>query len=315
MHKREFRKILSATRCLSVEQRASLMRTLRAFDSDGETLGGRPHACPHCEHQRVVGWGSARGSKRWRCKRCERTFTPTTGTVAARLRYREAWPEFAAALIDGETLDGISERCGIDRSTAHRWRTRFLSGLAATQQSLVGIVEIDETYRLRSFKGQPGRRLEAAREARKRGGKAARRGLSRDQVPIVMARDRAGNTHFAVPDVFDGKAAIEILGKVISRDAVLCSDGHRAYAVAAGELGVRHESLVHQRGQRVRGPFHIQNVNGMHSQFKKWIRRFNGVSTSRLPLFVAWFGRVDRASEEQRSPTHTLRLLLASPPR
>jgi hypothetical protein len=72
--------------------------------------------------------------------------------------------------------------------------------------------------------------------------------LSRDQVPIVMARDRSGNTLFAVPEVFDGNAAVDILGGAISRDAVLCSDGHRTYAAAADRLGVRHESLVNQRG-------------------------------------------------------------------
>ena len=57
-----------------------------------------------------------------------------------------------------------------------------------------GMVEADETYVLRSFKGQRKGVLSANRPARHRGGKARQRGLSREQVPILVARNRAGQT-------------------------------------------------------------------------------------------------------------------------
>jgi len=304
--------MLREIRSLSPRQAAAVQRALARASGEVKSVLDAPRACPGCHGADSIRWGRAGDLQRWRCKACKRTFTAATNTPASGLRHRDAWPEFAAALLDGETLDATAERCGIHRSTAHRWRTRFLSGLAGSKQRLEGIVEVDETYRLRSFKGQPQQRRASSRKTRKRGGKATRRGLSRDQVPIVMARDRSGNTLFAVPEVFDGNAAVDILGGAISRDAVLCSDGHRAYAAAADRLGVRHESLVNQRGQRVRGPFHIQHVNGMHSQFKRWIRRFNGVSTSRLLLYVSWFGRAQRTSNNVRTPNDILNVLLRS---
>ena len=50
-------------------------------------------------------------------------------------------------------------------------------------------------YILESFKG---RRSDLPRPARKRGGKAAKRGLSAEQIPVLVARDRHGSTTDAV---------------------------------------------------------------------------------------------------------------------
>ena len=78
---------------------------------------------------------------------------------------------------------------GSTQPTSFRWRHRFLHGLRDKKDSsLKGIVEADETFFLESFKGS--RNL--GRTARKRGGKAAKRGLSAEQVPILIARDRHG---------------------------------------------------------------------------------------------------------------------------
>lgn len=50
-----------------------------------------------------------------------------------------------------------------------------------------GIIEIDETYFLYSQKGQRGI---TERKPRKRGGKSKHRGISHEQVCILVARDR-----------------------------------------------------------------------------------------------------------------------------
>ena len=66
---------------------------------------------------------------------------------------------------------------------------------------LKGIVEADETYVLESRKGARG----LGRKARRRGGKA-KRGLSREQVPVLMAADRSGTTVSAVLPRVDAAA-------------------------------------------------------------------------------------------------------------
>jgi len=54
-----------------------------------------------------------------------------------------------------------------------------------------GIVEIDETYFLYSQKGQRGI---TDRKPRKRGGKSKHRGISHEQVCVLVARDRTKAT-------------------------------------------------------------------------------------------------------------------------
>ena len=56
--------------------------------------------------------------------------------------------------------------------------------------SLSGIVEADDTFFLYSQKGSKN----IDRKTRKRGGKSKKRGVSSDQVCVVVARDRTNHT-------------------------------------------------------------------------------------------------------------------------
>jgi hypothetical protein len=71
--------------------------------------------------------------------------------------------------------------------------TPVSSGLAGDKpKALAGIVEGDETFILESFKGK---RSGMARKCRKRGDKSAKRGLSTEQIPVIVARDRQCADH------------------------------------------------------------------------------------------------------------------------
>lgn len=94
-------------------------------------------------------------------------------------------------LRDGMTITQAAKRLKVARSTAFRWRHRFMAVPKIVQaQSLVGIAEADETIFLHSRKGQRG----LDRKPRRRGGGAAKRGLSKEQLPVLVARDRSGAT-------------------------------------------------------------------------------------------------------------------------
>ena len=72
-------------------------------------------------------------------------------------------------------------------NTGDNWRHRFLKAPKSVKpKELDGTVEAEETYFLHSQNGS--RKLQ--RPARKRGGKAKNRGLSAEQVPVLIARDR-----------------------------------------------------------------------------------------------------------------------------
>jgi transposase-like protein len=114
--------------------------------------------CPHCGGYEVGRWGRANGRPRYRCKECRKTFGPLTGTPLAGLHYKDRWMDQAQALMSGESVVKAAERCAINRTTAFRWRHRFLSALNLDKPtSLSGIVEADETFVLESFKGKRNR--------------------------------------------------------------------------------------------------------------------------------------------------------------
>jgi len=163
----------------------------------------------------------------------------------------------------------------VHRTTEFRWRHRFLrlaSGVRAT--ALAGVAKADETYTLRSYKGQ------------RRGGKAAKCGRSGEQVPILVLRDRCGQTADFVLERADTAHIAPALDHSLAEDAILCSDSSAALVAAAKARGIAHHPLNSARGERRRGPWHIQNVNAYHSRYKNGMRRFNGVATAYLPNYL-----------------------------
>jgi transposase-like protein len=243
--------------------------------------------CPHCGGRNLQRWGRSSGLPRYRCGACRRTFNGLTGTPLARLRKKEHWADQAEALISGESLVKAAERCGVACSTAFRWRHRFLTAPSLDKpKELSGIVEADETFLLESFKGK---RSDLPRAARKRGGKASKRGLSSEQIPILVARDRAGATIDAVLPKLNKASVIGALSGVVTSSNQLCCDGGKAIVGFARKAQIPCHILPAPGKPRPEAPaFHINNVNGYHGRFKEWLSRFHGVATKYLDHYLGW---------------------------
>jgi transposase-like protein len=276
---------------LSPAQRLATARLLAGQPSLEAVIGlleeriGAKRGCPHCAAAGAVIRGRANGLKQYCCKGCGKTFNALTGTPLARLRRKDCWTEFAASLSDGDTVKASAERCGVAGSTAFRWRHRFLRSATAGAIKLRGIVEADETFILMSRKGE--RKLD--REARRRGGKASKRGQSDEQVPVLVAADRSGATVSAVLPAVSAAHLQSVLGPVLDQDALLVTDGCTSYPPCAAALGVSHEALNQTAGERVRGELHIQTVNSRHERLKTFLRRHRGVATKYLDSYLRWF--------------------------
>ena len=243
--------------------------------------------CPHCGSQRLQRWGRASGLPRYRCGDCRRSFNALTGTPLARLRKKERWAAQTQALITGESLVKAAERCDAALTTAFRWRHRFLSAPALNKPSqLTGIVEAGETFILESFKGK---RPDLPRPARKRGGKASKRGLSAEQIPVLVARDRTGLTTGAVLPKLNRASAAAALDGIVTADNQLCCDGGKAIAGFARKAEIPCCILPAPGGPRPEAPnLHINNVNGYHGRLKEWLRPFHGVATKYLDHYLGW---------------------------
>jgi hypothetical protein len=188
-----------------------------------------------------------------------------------------------------------SSQLQVARSTAFRWRHRFLAlpqHVRAGQ--LDGIVEADETCILKSCKGQAARRRQLRPKPRSRGGQASIRGMSEEHDIVLVACDRSGGCTDQVVAALDTAHLAAVLQPVLAPDAVLCTDGSPALAAAARHIQVEHHAINLSAGQRVIGPWHTNNVNGYHGRLKNWLRKFNGVASSYLPHYLGWFRALDR---------------------
>jgi transposase-like protein len=261
--------------------------------------------CPSCGSSCIGRWGHRQGLQRYRCRDCKRTFNALTGTPLARLRKKELWPTFAFCLMEGKTVRGSAEICGVHPNTTFRWRHRFLNPPKELKpERLEGIVEADETFFLESKKGQ---RQGLERRPRKRGGKASKRGRSKEVIFVLVARDRSGSTTDAMCDTFNQQILKENLQGRIQPDSVLCSDSLPTYATFARKEGLAHKPVNLSSGIRVReGVFHIQNVNAYHQRLKTWLQRFNGVATKYLPNYLGWHRLLD-ARGKMLSPSTFIR--------
>ncbi len=258
--------------------------------------------CPHCGGRKLQRWGKASGLARYRCGNCRRTFNALTKTPLARLRKKELWQDHTKALMTGESLANAADRCGVATTTAFRWRHRFLSAPSLDKpRQLTGIVEADETFILESFKG---RRSDLPRAARKRGGKAAAPGLSEEQIPILIARDRTSATFDAVLPKLNKASVIAVLTGVVTPANQLCCDGGKSIVGFARKAQIPCHILPAPGGPRPEAPtFHINNVNAYHSRLKEWLRPFHGVATKYLDHYLGWRRTVEALGAKAQPQT------------
>jgi hypothetical protein len=181
---------------------------------------------------------------------------------------------------------------------------RFLTLPAGVKPpSLHGIVEADETYFLQSHKGE--RHLR--RPPRKRGAVASERGLSSEQIAVLVVRERGTATTDAVLAKAFTEAVSAVLAPVLDADAVLCSDSNAVYRCFAEPAHIAHSPVNLSAGIRVVDhAFHIQNANAYPSRLKGWMARFHGVATKYLPNYLGL-----RRCLERFAATPSLMLSLA----
>jgi len=139
MRKQKFAELLGQLKNLTKAQRTALSELLGKAQHEkkpaaivDEKFAGKP-VCPQCRSDSIHKWGIVSGIQRYRCKACGRSFNALTGTSMARLRKKELWLDYSKALADSLSLSKAAVRCGIDRTTAFRWRHRFLRTTSQTR--------------------------------------------------------------------------------------------------------------------------------------------------------------------------------------
>lgn len=264
--------------------------------------------CPHCGTEGAVLHGKDKnGRQRFRCRaqECRRTFNILTGTPMARARRPEKWGRYLGCMTDHLSVRRIMEtQIGLNHKTIWRWRHRFLKAAANDNTPVLsGVIEADETFFVRSFKGDRGWKKgkpPEQRAARPSGWGATKRGLSHEQVPVLTALDTGGGIYETI--LGSRYAIAEALEGRIAAGSVLCSDGQQGYVKAAVKAGAEHrrvvvttvtsnaaKAVVGPTKPRRKGRLGLGRVNAHHGQIKVLVNgRCRGVATKYLGNYLGW---------------------------
>lgn len=284
---------------LSAEEKQELLSLLSKAESDDsdwitalqEARFSKGLLCPKCgSTSNIVRNGKYNGKQRYLCKNCHSTFMCTQDTILHRThKSLETWEKYLDCMSSGMSIRKSAEVCNLSVPTAFYWRHKILDALHFKMENsgsqLAGIVESDETYFQLSYKGQkrglPG-------EARKRGGKASKRGLSNEQVCVVCGTDRQGNVRSKVSNL--GKVSANDLSRVyignVQDDAIFCTDSEKSNRKFARENGFRLIQI--NRAKHKQDIYHINHINSYHSHLKDFVGKFKGVATKYLDNYLAW---------------------------
>lgn len=259
--------------------------------------------CPHCKSSKYVKYGIDKGSQRYKCKDCGKSFTEFTGTWMANIKKKDLLLLYFKEIENESSLDKITKLLSISKQTAFDWRHKILSSIQdSDKDDFKGITESDETFFLRSEKGCKS----LNRKARKRGGKSKKTGINREYVAVIVTKDRLSQVDITVSNL--GRIKKDdisyAIGERVNANTIMCTDGHLSYKSFALANNIEHHVIRADLKEFVKNKkFHIQHINSTHSHLKNWIdKKFWGVSTKYLQKYMNWF----RAKELLKGSTNFL---------
>lgn len=259
--------------------------------------------CPNCNSNSVVKNGTFKGKQRYLCKGCRKTFNDFTATpLSDSKKDMHVWGKFINCMINEFSLRKTASICEISLPTAFYWRHKILDAIKqfVGRGDVEGIIEADETFFLESFKGNHKKSgFILPRKPHKRGGEAKTRGISDEYVCVASAIDR--NKNIILEMTNKGRISIKDLKRLytdhVEEGSIICTDSHRSYPKFANQLQLTHIKL--KGGKAKEDIYHLQNINSFHSQLKRWIRKFNGVSTKHLSNYLGWYKWVELFKNEK----------------
>jgi transposase-like protein len=289
---------------MTPEQKQEFVAHAKSVVSNDEVA---PEKCPHCAvAKNFVKFGRKNNKQRYRCGACNRIFTARTGTALTYSHSSEKdWVEVITDTLEGVSLRKTAKRLDVSVGKVFSMRRLIINAIETyIEQSdlkLEGIVEVDDTYFLKSVKGTE---IPATyyRKSRKRGAKIRKRGISKERVSVNVGVARGGSTYAksvnlgkpSVNDVYD------VFGHRIDGDAIVYCDGANGYLSAFS--GLAAVQRANRTVSKVKG-LHINTVNQAHTQLKQRIENiYHGVATKYLNKYSAMmafmFKRFDKVNEQ-----------------
>ena len=226
----------------------------------------------------------ARGLRLYQCKGCGRTFNALSGTPLSGLT------QGTLAVVRGVAGEGGDEGLGGALRRGGEHGVPLASPVSGGGAERFGGAQGDRGSGRDLRPGEPEGRRGLGRKARRRGGKAKKRGLSREQVPVLMAPDG----RFCRPTGAERRSARCCPGSMRRRSRLPPStrwsrrtpDWSPTVARATPLAPPRSGCHGHSIRSIDRGDLHVQTVNSRHSRLKDFLRPRRGIESRQLPELV-----------------------------
>jgi len=260
--------------------------------------------CPHCRSQKVYKRGKQGGVQMYQCNECKKWYSETTGTPIYDIKLKSKWQSYLRCMEQGMPIKKIAKELHISIQTSFDWRHKILSSLDQfVPKTLSEEIECDELELPLNNKGS--KTLD--REPRKRGSDFKRNTEDKDitVVQVVTAVERNGNKYLkAVESKRLSKEEIEkVFEGKLSENAILITDKHPSYrAFAKDNPAIKHKALLaKEHVDKTDKSIHLQKVNNVHSQLRKFLRPFNGVSSKYLQNYLNWYAYADEIKRNKET--------------
>jgi len=242
--------------------------------------------CPHCKSTKIIKHSKYKNTQRYKCKSCNKTFSPTTGTLVHHIKKVDKFSKYAE-IVEKEgllTIAKMASRLGISIPTSFAWRHRILLSLPKKKEKFTKEIQMDDLWFLYSQKGRKGLKY-----ARKRGG-SKRKGDNNFQVKVIAASDKQ-DTEMKVTKI--GRISkvdiIQSVGYKFKKGAKLTTDAHKSYVAFAKDAKLEHINFISKKHKAETGE-NVQYINNLAGRLKTWLNHIlRGVSTKYLQLYTSYF--------------------------
>lgn len=213
----------------------------------------------------------------WKCRACRKQFTVTVGTIFECSHIPISKWLLAIHLLSaskkGMSAHQLHRMLGVTYRAAWFMGHRLREAMREEPMALDGIVEVDETYIGGPRKRKPGR--PPAGDAQK--------------TPVMALVERGGRVRAMPLARVTGDNVQDVIRREVSLNAHMMSDDLNVYHPLS--MGFRkHETVVHSKGEYVRGNVHTNTVEGFFGLLKRGLTgSFHHVSKGHLARYIDEF--------------------------
>lgn len=272
-----------------------------ALDNAESSSSVEKSDCPWCSSNKVIRYGKKHGKQRFFCKKCKRTFLPTTNTVMSMSHQTSAvWDAMIEDTLNGNALSYSEKKLNISHQVAFNMRHKILLSLQDLETKnpslLQDVSELDETFVLECFKGKPLPDT-VDRPARKHGAKAQKRGISDEYICICTgAQRKSGVMLKAVNRAKPSTAEVaEVFKGHIGEGTLLLTDGLRSYNILETIADCSIKNVTDEKTSF----YNLNTVNNLHSFIKDKYNFYRGVATKYINRYCAMFKYSYRNSDSE----------------